>query len=340
VKRGDEVLIQAFTCLALPEAIMSLGAMPKYVDVAPESPNMNPEDLRRKIGDSTRALVVQHSFGLPADILSLAAIAREAGIPLVEDCAHSIASTVAGRRVGSFGVAAFFSYEASKPIFAGLGGGAVINDAALAETVNADYAAYSEPSLAGQAQLAAMFIAHRLAYRPSTYWKVRSLFRAVSRMGLIRGNYNKVADEHGPAADFSKRMGRLQVRILERELRGLEANTAHRQRVANAYRAGIRRPGAAHLTIPSDVNAVFGRYPLVAEEKASLIEGAKRAKVELADFYATAVHPLQGEALRRVGYEPGSCENAEWIARRVVSLPTGPQVDQGQIDRAISYLNG
>jgi len=319
---------------------MSVGAMPKYVDVAPGSPNMDPEDLRRRIGDSTRAIVVQHSFGLPADIVSLAAIARDARIPLVEDCAHSIASSVDGRRVGSFGVAAFFSYEASKPIFAGLGGGAVINDSALAETVSADYSSYSEPSLAGQAQLAAMFIAHRVAYRPSTYWTVRSLFRALSATGLIRGNYNKVADERGPAADFSKRMGRLQVGILERALRRLDANTAHRQRVANAYRSGIHRPGTTHLPIPPHVNAVFGRYPLIVEEKTSLIEGAKRAKVELADFYATPVHPLEGEALRSVGYEPGSCADAEWISTRIVSLPTGPQVDQRQIDRAVEYLNG
>lgn len=319
---------------------MSLSAIPNYVDVAAGSPNMDPQDLVRKIGDRTRAVVVQHSFGLPADIVSLAAIARDSKTPLVEDCAHSIASTVDGRRVGSFGVAAFFSYEASKPIFAGIGGSAMINDTALAEKVGADYSEYSEPSFVDQAQLAALFIAHRVAYRPSTYWQVRTLFRAVSAMGLIRGNYNKVADERGPAADFSRRMGKLQVGILERALRRLDANTAHRQRIANAYRSAIRGSGITHLSIPPNVDAVFGRYPLIVEQKAALIAGAKRAKVELADFYATPVHPLAGDALRSVNYEPGSCANAEWISSRIVSLPTGPQVDQRQIDRAVEYLNG
>lgn len=318
---------------------MSLGAIPKYVDVAPGSLNMDPEDLLRKIVSSTRALVVQHSFGLPADVARLAVIARDAEIPLVEDCAHSIASTVDGRRVGSFGVAAFFSYEASKPIFAGIGGSAIINDPALAEAVIADYSTYSEPSLLEQAQLVAMFAAHRLAYRPSTYWKVRSLYRAVSATGLIRGSYNEVADERGPAVDFSRRMGRLQVAILERALRRLTENTAHRRRVANAYRAGIRRAGIHHLPVPPNVDAIFGRYPLIVEDKAALIEGARRARVELADFYATPVHPLDGDALRSVNYEPGSCANAEWISARIVSLPTGRQVDQRQIDRAVEYLN-
>ena len=319
---------------------MSIAAIPKYVDVAPGSPNMDPEDLERKITTKTRAVVVQHSFGLPADIVRVTRIARDAEIPLIEDCAHSIASTVEGHRIGTFGAAAFFSYEASKPVFAGMGGSAIINDPALAETLRRDYATYSEPSLVEQAQLATMFVAHRVAYRPSTYWKVRSLYRAVAATGLIRGNYNRVADERGPAADFSRRMGRLQVRFLERGLRRLTENTSHRQSVAAAYRSGIQRRSITHLPIPADVDPVFGRYPILVEHKREVIEGSKRAKVELAAFYATPVHPLAGDDLRSVNYEPGSCTNAEWISGRVVSLPTGMQVDQRQIDRAVRYLNG
>ena len=339
VRRDDDVLIQAFTCMALPEAVMSLGARPKYVDVSAGTPNMDPEDLRRKIDQSARAVVVQHTFGLPAEISRLSAVAGERDIPLIEDCAHTIASRVDGQRVGSFGVAAFYSYEASKPVFVGVGGSAIINDPDLADAVTSDYSNYREPSAIVQAQLATMFLAHRVAYRPSTYWKVRALFRALSATGLIRGNYNEVADEKGPAADFSRRMGRFQAGILRRALREIEENTAHRRRVADQYRLGISAPGITHLSVPSGVDAVFGRYPLLVENKRSLISGARRAKVELADFYATPVHPLEGDGLRSVHYEPGSCPNAEWMSERIVSLPTGLQVDQRQVERAVEYLN-
>jgi hypothetical protein len=216
----------------------------------------------------------------------------------------------------------------------------MINDPTLAEAVRADYAGYSEPSIFGQAQIAAMLVAHRVTYRPSTYWKVRAIFRAVSKLGLIRGNYNKIADERGPASDFSTRMGRTQVNLLERELRRLDGNTAHRRRVASAYRAGIHRPGVQHLAVPPNVEPVFGRYPLIVDKREALIEGAKKAKVELAYFYATPVHPLRDNDLREVNYEPGSCVNAEWLSDRIVSLPTGRQVDQRQIDRAVEFLNG
>ncbi|HEX2721578.1 MAG TPA: DegT/DnrJ/EryC1/StrS family aminotransferase [Gemmatimonadaceae bacterium] len=339
VRAGDDVLIQAFTCIAVPEAVLSLGARPRYVDVTLGSPNMDPDDLARKIRPDTKAVVIQHSFGLPADVNNLCRIASSAEIPVVEDCAHTIASAVGGRRVGSFGAGAFYSYEASKPVFVGIGGSAVANDPTLRDALASSYPQYAVPAASTQLQLLAMFLAHRIAYRPSTYWTVRSLFRAVVKAGLIKGNYNKVEDSSGPARDFSTRMGARQNRMLTNALRRLEAQTSHRRWVADQYRARIRNPSVTHTPLDAGVEPVFGRYPMIVENKPDWIDGARTARVELADVYSTPVHPLEGDALRRVGYEPRSCPNAEWIAARVVSLPTGPQVDERQVDRAVDYFN-
>lgn len=339
VRAGDEVLVQAFTCVAVPEALLSLGARPCYVDTEGKTPNMDPLDLRQKITSRTRAVVIQHTFGLPADVSRLSAVADEWGVPLVEDCAHTIDSRVNGRRVGTFGAAAFYSFEASKPVFVGIGGSAVCNDAGLAAALTDHHAGYHEPSAAVQLQLLAMFLAHRLAYRPSTYWTVRGLFRTLVSAGFVRGNYNDLALESGPAADFTRRMGRSQVRLLRRALGHLDSESAHRRWVADRYRTAITGAGLEHLPLPPNVDPVFGRYPMLAEEKAEWIRGARQARVELADFYATPVHPLKGDGLRRVGYEPGSCPRAEWIADRIISLPTGPQVDRTQVERAIEYFN-
>lgn len=103
VKAGDDVLIQAFTCIAVPEAVMSIGAKPRYVDVEAGTPNMDPVDLARKIRPDTKAVVIQHSFGLPADVARLSSLTRDSSVPMIEDCAHTIESRVGGRRVGTFG---------------------------------------------------------------------------------------------------------------------------------------------------------------------------------------------------------------------------------------------
>ena len=319
---------------------MSIGSRPVYVDVASRSFNMDPEDLASKIGSGTKAIVVQHSYGLPADILRIAEIARERGIPLIEDCAHTICSAVGRRLVGSFGEAAFYSYEAAKPLFVGIGGSAVINNPRLTDALAHEYPKYKEPNAFAQLEAATMVRAHRLAYRPSTYWTVRSLFRSLSALGVIRGNYNKLGNNARPAADFERRMGGLQRNQLHRELAGLVGQTAHRRRVAAEYRQRIQPNQVSHPVIPAGVDAVFSRYPMFVEDKRNVLEGARRARVELAGFYDSAVQPLQGAALSSVGYEPGSCPNAEWAAERIVSLPTGLLVGEKQIDRAVDFFNG
>jgi|SRR5687768_2668836 len=340
VKSGDDVLIQAFTCIAVPEAVMSLGARPRYVDVVAGSPNMDAADLANKLRPDTKAVVIQHSFGLPADVSALAAVTQNAGVPMVEDCAHTIASRIDGRPVGSFGAAAFYSYEASKPVFIGIGGSAVSNDSDLDKALADDYAKYSMPSVKTQLQLAAMFGAHKVFYRPSTYWTVRGFYRAMVAAGIIRGNYNEVSeDEAAPADDFKRRMGSLQVQRLSKALTKLEKQSDHRRWVAEQYRSRIHHLDVTHLAVPPGAEPVFGRYPMLVENRKNWLERARGAKVELADFYATPVHPLTGDELRRVGYVPGSCPQAEWIAQRIVSLPTGPQTDRRQIQRAVDYFN-
>jgi perosamine synthetase len=340
VKAGDDVLIQAFTCIAVPEAVLSIGARPRYVDVTPETPNMDAADLARKIRPETKAIVIQHSFGLPADVVPLTQVANDARIPVVEDCAHTVASSVDGRLVGSFGAGAFYSYEASKPVFIGIGGSAVSNDPALTRELAKDYFRFSEPTLATQLQLRAMFHAHGIAYRPSTYWTIRRLFRALVSLGVIRGNYNEVTSETGPSTDFSTRMGKTQARLLDVALRSFEKQTEHRRWVAQQYRSRIRNHEVSHIPVAGGMDPVYGRYPMMVQNKDRWVEHARDARVELADFYVTPVHPLKGDALRTVGYEPGSCPNAERMSASVVSLPTGRQTTQREIDRAVDYFNG
>lgn len=184
-----------------------------------------------------------------------------------------------------------------------------------------------------------MVHAYHIAYRPSTYWAVRSVFRALSRAGVIRGNYNEVDEDIGPASDFSRRMGSLQARRLGRELQKLGRQTDHRLRVVDQYRTRIRSRGARHFEIPEHLEPVFGRYPMIAKDKKDLVDSARDARVELAVFYDTPVQPLAGDALRTVGYEPGSCQNAEHLAQHVVSLPTGYHVTNRVIERTVEFFN-
>jgi dTDP-4-amino-4,6-dideoxygalactose transaminase len=76
---GDEVAVQAFTCLAVPLPVLAVGARPVWIDVNPNDLGMDVEDLARKIGPATKAVIVQHTFGITADIIKLKALAERVG---------------------------------------------------------------------------------------------------------------------------------------------------------------------------------------------------------------------------------------------------------------------
>ena len=89
IKKGDEVLLQGFTCNAAVNPILAKEAKPIFVDVD-ETINMNPEDLKTKITKNSKIVMIQHTFGWPAKIEEIKKITQESGLYLIEDCAHSL----------------------------------------------------------------------------------------------------------------------------------------------------------------------------------------------------------------------------------------------------------
>jgi len=334
----DQVATQAFTCIAVPEAIMATGARPVYVDLEPNGFNMDAGDLERKITPQTRAIVVQHTYGIPADMEGILRVAQQAGLPVIEDCCHTLASEYKGKLLGTFGVASFYSFEWGKPIVAGIGGSAVINDVALRDQVHVLYDNYRFPGAASQARIQLQYYAFRLLFRPSLYWPVRSLFHWLGSIGVAESNYNPI-QEGSAAEDFSLKMpGPLQER-LARQLQRLEAQTHHSRWVASEYRSRIQSAVVAHSVLPADSDTVFARYPLVTQEKAALLAAARRANVELSEWYATPVHPIEDRDWSLIHYVAGSCPNAEVRCKQVVTLPTHPAVKKRDIERTVQFLN-
>jgi len=133
---GDEVITVPNTFIATTEAISRVGADIVFVDVHPETYNMDFRQLEEKITRRTKAVIPVHLYGQPADMEPLLAIARKHGLKVLEDACQAHGATYKGRRVGSFGEIAAFSFYPSKNLGAyGDGGAVVTNDADLAEKV-------------------------------------------------------------------------------------------------------------------------------------------------------------------------------------------------------------
>ncbi len=135
---GAEVITVAHTAVATVAAIELCGAQPVLVDIAPGSFQLDPAGLRAALTPRTRAVVLVHLYGQPADIDAVSAFCRHHGLRLIEDCAQAHGALYRDRRVGSFGDAAAFSFYPTKNLGAiGDGGAVVTNDPDLAATMRA-----------------------------------------------------------------------------------------------------------------------------------------------------------------------------------------------------------
>ena len=125
---GDEVIVPDFTFVASASAVLFAGAMPVMVDIDPKTYCIDPEKVEAAITARTKAIVAVHLGGHPADLDQLLSICEKHKLALIEDSAHAHGSEWKGKKVGSFGAAGTFSFQASKLMTAGEGGIILTND--------------------------------------------------------------------------------------------------------------------------------------------------------------------------------------------------------------------
>lgn len=132
---GDEVLVQSLTFVSTFQAITAAGGVPIACEVLPESFTIDLLDAGRRITPRTRAIVPVHYASNPGDLDSIYVFAREHGLRVVEDAAHAFGCTYHGKRIGSFGDIACFSFDGIKNITSGEGGAIVTSDPSAGQRV-------------------------------------------------------------------------------------------------------------------------------------------------------------------------------------------------------------
>ena len=130
---GDEVILPTFTIISCAAAIVRAGARPVYVDSDPETWNVDVSQLEARITPRTRAIMVVHIYGLPADMDPILRVAQRHRLAVIEDAAEMHGQTYRGRLCGSFGELSIFSFYPNKHVTTGEGGMIVTDDAQLAE---------------------------------------------------------------------------------------------------------------------------------------------------------------------------------------------------------------
>lgn len=336
---GDEVILPGYTCVMDVNPIKYLGAIPRYVDIEPETYNLNVELLEDAITPRTKVIIAQHTYGYLVEMDRLMAIAAAHHIPVIEDCCLSLGSRYRDRLAGTMGLAAYFSTQWNKPYTTGLGGIAITSDADLAAGIqrvcDSDLI---YPSSKTSVRLAVQLAVYRAVVYPRTTMFIRRVFRYLMYKGLVVAS-SSLDEKHKNEipADFFMGASCVQARAGIRQLKRLEKNLAHRRKMTQLYDELLAAKGWSITTPPAHTDPILVRYPVRITEKWPALEEAPKCGVELGSWFESPLHPKETD-LQSGHYQLGMCPQAEKAASEVVNLPVHPRVSESTVRRTVEFI--
>ncbi|MBI3343167.1 aminotransferase class I/II-fold pyridoxal phosphate-dependent enzyme [Candidatus Gottesmanbacteria bacterium] len=321
IGNDDEVLVQAFTCVAVPNSVRWAGATPVYVDIDDRF-NVDPEDLEKKITKRSKAIVVQHTFGVPAQMDKILAVAKKHRLLVIEDCAHSLGATYGGKRVGTLGDAAFFSFGRDKVISSVWGGMATISQKSKVKSqkLRELQEELSFPSRAWIAQQLFHPIAFAVILPTYNIFIGKMLLEAFKKLQLLSVPVYKEEKRGGQPSEFPRRYPNALAKLLVVQLTKLNRYNDQRRRIARYYYEVLKR--RKDITVPVwNEEGLWLRFPILVDNPSDTMRRGKDNGILLGNWYHHVVDPI-GVDVRAVGYTRGSCPGAEKTAARIINLPT------------------
>ena len=297
---GDEVILPSFTFPSAANAIAMTGARIVFVDIDPETGNVDPQQVAEAVGPNTKALSVMHYGGVPVDLDAISAIGEFHGIPVIEDNAHGLAVRVGERMLGGIGSLSTQSFHDTKNVHCGEGGALLINDASLVE----------------KAEI------------------IRE--KGTNRSQFLRGEVDKYS---WVALGSSYLMSEFNAAVLDSQLDEFESIQARRLAVWTRYSAELQEwAGESGVRVMNPAQGIHAAHLFFLvmpdwESQALLIAHLRRFGV-MATFHYV---PLDSSpAGRRFGRVLRPLTQSEDFSRRLVRLPLWPGMTDDEVSRVIA----
>ena len=297
---GDEVIVPAQTHVATAHAVEYTGAKAVFTDVDPITGNITVEEIRRKLNESTRGLIIVHMSGYPCDMLAIANLCNKTNLVLIEDCAHALGTVCNGVQAGNYGISGNFSFYPTKQITTGEGGVVISNDGKIIDEIK---------------KLKAFGIdtPPEMRSKPGVY--------DVQHLGY---NYRMTDFQAALGAGQMERYGE---------------NLTKRKRNGKYYTELLADTEGIIFPEYSDDNSYF-LFQIILDEKTDrdhLLLKLKEKGVGVSIHYATPV-PLMSYYKRKYGFEEDDFPNAELYGRQSISLPVHSKINEEEIRYISSIL--
>jgi UDP-4-amino-4,6-dideoxy-N-acetyl-beta-L-altrosamine transaminase len=304
IGKGDEVITTPYTFVSTVNVILQQGARPVLVDIKPDTFNINPDLIREKINDKTKAIIPVHFGGQPCEMGKIMKIAKDNNLLVIEDAAHAISAEYEGRKIGTIGDATCFSFYPTKNMTTGEGGMVTINDEELKEKLK--------------------------------IWGLHGISKDAWRRYSAEGSwYYEIV-----CPGYKYNMTDIQASLGLHQLEKLNRFQRRREKIVKAYDEAFK--DMKEITIPfvkDNIKHAWHLYVIkIVSEKLKInrnqfIEALKAENIGTSvHFIPVHLHPYYRDTY---GFRRGDFPNAEYAFERVISLPLFPKMSDKDVKDVI-----
>jgi dTDP-4-amino-4,6-dideoxygalactose transaminase len=338
IGQGDEVILQAYTCIVVPNAVQFTGATPVYVDIEEVGFNIDPQQIESVINSNTKAIIIQHTFGEPADIEVITAICKKYRLLLIEDCAHALSGRFQGSKLGTFGDAAIWSFGRDKIISSVWGGMVTSKDKAISDKVRQIHDVLKFPG-SWQIFQALMHPLVLSLIKPFYVWKMGKFALVIlQKLRLIPRVILPIEKKGKKPGRAPQRMSNALARLVHHQLKKLHRFQQHRRSLVDYYSNALRGVSGIQLPHPGlQADPAWLRYTIRTPRAQQILKAAQKRDIYLGDWYTTVLAPSDCPP-QHFQYSKSSCPRAERAARETLNLPTHIQMTKKQTEEVVDIL--
>jgi len=321
IGRGDEVVLSSYTCLAVPTAIVAVGATPVYVDINSDSLSIDKIMLWQAVTKKTKAIIVQHTLGIPASIDEIQLEANDRDILVIEDCALAIGSKINQRLVGTIGDAAIFSMELSKTLSCGWGGLLLVNRTRLARKMTQVYAGIPEQKMFSSTRDLLQTIISTWCYYPIFVdFPGKYVMWLFNKVGIFRSSTPTSEFEGVVAKNFIRKMGTAQTLLAILQWKNFIKITKLCAANHKLLREELHSLGYhVHGEGVKNVEFVANRVSFLVKDRTQMREFFQNERIELGEWFDGPLSPVPSSPV--FNYQAGYFPQAKSVACHVANLP-------------------
>ena len=328
---GDKVVLQGYTCIAVPQAISALGMVPLIVDTDENSLFMSPSVLEETLKkNDVKCVIIQHTFGYLAPE-SLYNICNRYEVKIIDDCAHLFPGFNSFVKADYLTSNRFYSMEWGKPVPVGIGG-FLESENPIVSLKNMRY------DIVKIIKIELQYLGFLLFYRPFFFFKIKKLFSFLIKLGLFEGNNMNIKEFDTSNEEMSIHISPL---VKKRYLKELKRKRLLFDKNYNEFCQIIE---LLNNELPSKLsnfnleNSIPMRFPVWVSDKKEVLKRASELNIPLGDWYSTAVDPLSIGEVKELGWTNSNLENSKNLSEHIVTIPLDKYQNQKSLKKVIMLL--